>query len=115
MRINIKGQLQYKVNINIIKDTATINQVNMLVTIDKGDKVKIQSIDLLEKNYLTKRKSNERYRNKKCFRILKASKFIKEKYKTDLEKVQKPIKKDIEMLEYFLIRFLTTKEKNALN
>jgi outer membrane protein insertion porin family len=27
-----------KVNINVVKDTATVNQVNMVVTIDKGEK-----------------------------------------------------------------------------
>ncbi|MFT5252274.1 MAG: outer membrane protein insertion porin family, partial [Flavobacteriales bacterium] len=39
------GYYNTKVNINIVKDTATINQVKMLVTIDKGDKVKISAID----------------------------------------------------------------------
>jgi hypothetical protein len=44
------------------------------------------------------------------FRILKASKFIKAKYKTDLEKVIASYKeKDIETQEYFLIPLLILK------
>jgi hypothetical protein len=48
----------------------------------------------------------------KIFRVLKASKFIKTKYKTDLEKVIASYKeKDIEMQEYFLIPLLILKIK----
>jgi outer membrane protein insertion porin family len=50
---------------------------------------------------------------KNVFRILKASKFIKEKYKTDLEKCKKPIKKDIDArILSDSVSYL--KEKNAL-
>lgn len=34
------GFYNTKVNINTVKDTSTVNSVNMLVTIDKGEKVK---------------------------------------------------------------------------
>jgi outer membrane protein insertion porin family len=84
------GYYNTKVNINTVKDTATVNQVNMLVTIDKGEKVKIQNIDFVGNEKLsdnTLRKAMKDTKQKKFFRILKASKFIKEKYKTDLEKV----------------------------
>ena len=79
-----------KVNINTVKDTATVNQVNMLVTIDKGDKVKIQSIDFVGNTKLsdkTLRKAMKDTKQKNIFRVLKPSKYIKDKYKTDLEKV----------------------------
>jgi outer membrane protein insertion porin family len=85
------GYFNTKVNINtVVKDTATTNQVNMLVTVDKGEKVKIQEIDFIGNQKLsdkTLRAAMKDTKQKKITRILKASKFIKEKYKTDLEKV----------------------------
>lgn len=84
------GYYNTKVNINIVKDTASINQVNMLVSIDKGDKIKISSIDFVGNDKLsdkTLRKAMKDTKQKNPIRILKASKFIKAKYKTDLEKV----------------------------
>jgi hypothetical protein len=48
-------------------------------------------------------------KQKKTFRILKASKFIKAKYKTDLEKVIALQRKNIETQEYFLIPLLILK------
>ena len=41
------GYFNTKVNINTIKDTSTVNQVNMVINIDKGDKVKINEIDFV--------------------------------------------------------------------
>ena len=84
------GYYNTKVNINTVKDTATINQVNMLVTIDKGDKVKIQKIDFVGNTKISDnalRKAMKETKQKKFTRILKASKFIKDKYKSDLVKV----------------------------
>ena len=84
------GYYNTKLNINIVKDTATINQVNMLVSIDKGDKVKIQKIDFIGNTKLSDKtlsKAMKDTKQKNIFRVLKASKFIKEKYKADLEKV----------------------------
>ncbi|WP_369752582.1 outer membrane protein assembly factor [Flavobacterium sp. WC2409] len=84
------GYFNTKVNINIIKDTTTINQVNMVVNIDKGDKVKISKIDFIGNEKISDkalRKAMKDTKQKNPIRILKASKFIKEKYKADLEKV----------------------------
>jgi outer membrane protein insertion porin family len=84
------GYYNTKVNINIVKDTATINQVKMLVTIDKGDKVKISAIDFTGNEKISDkalRKAMKDTKQKNVFRILKASKFVKAKYKTDLDKV----------------------------
>ena len=75
------GYYNTKVNINTVKDTATINQVNMLVTIDKGDKVKIQKIDFVGNTKISGnalRKAMKETKQKKFTRILKASKFIKD-------------------------------------
>jgi outer membrane protein insertion porin family len=64
------GYYNTKVNINIVKDTATINQVNMLVSIDKGDKVKIQKNRFYWKYKAVRQnfeQSNERYKQKIFF------------------------------------------------
>ncbi|MCK8142145.1 BamA/TamA family outer membrane protein [Flavobacterium sp. I-SCBP12n] len=84
------GYYNTKVNINTVKDTTVANQVNMLVTIDKGTKVKIHEIDFVGNTKLSDkvlRKAMKDTKQKNPIRILKASKFIKEKYKSDLEKV----------------------------
>ncbi len=84
------GYFNTKVNINTVKDTTAINQVNMVVSVDKGDKIKISSIDFVgntkfsDKNL---RKAMKDTKQKNPIRLLKASKFVKDKYKTDLEKV----------------------------
>jgi outer membrane protein insertion porin family len=84
------GYFNTKVNINIVKDTAAINQVNMVVSVDKGDKIKISSIDFVGNTKLsdkTLRKAMKDTKQKNPIRVLKASKFVKDKYKADLEKV----------------------------
>ena len=84
------GYFNTKVNINTVKDTSAINQVNMVVSVDKGDKIKISHIDFVGNTKLTDkslRKAMKDTKQKNPIRLLKASKFVKEKYKTDLEKV----------------------------
>jgi outer membrane protein insertion porin family len=84
------GYFNTKVNINTVKDTATINQVNMLLSVDKGDKIKISSIDFEGNSKFSDkalRKAMKNTKRKNPIRLLKASKFIKDKYKEDLEKV----------------------------
>ncbi|RTY92970.1 outer membrane protein assembly factor BamA [Flavobacterium sp. RSP46] len=84
------GYYNTKVNINTAKDTATINQVNMVVNVDKGNKVKIQKIDFVGNTKISDkvlRKAMKDTKQKKFLRVLKGSKFIKEKYKSDLENV----------------------------
>ncbi len=84
------GYFNTKVNINTFKDTTTTNQVNMLVSIDKGSRIKIHSIDFVGNEKISDKKLRAAMKDtkqKKVTRVLKASKFIKDKYKTDLEKV----------------------------
>ncbi|KIA87351.1 outer membrane protein assembly factor [Flavobacterium sp. AED] len=84
------GFYNTKVTINTTKDTTTVNQVNMLVNIDKGDKIKIQNIDFVGNEKIsdkTLRGAMKDTKQKNPIRLLKASKFIQAKYKTDLEKV----------------------------
>ncbi|MDD2673495.1 MAG: outer membrane protein assembly factor BamA [Flavobacterium sp.] len=113
------GYYNTKVNINTVKDTATVNQVNMLVAIDKGDKVKIQSIDFAGNTKLsdkTLRKAMKETKQKNPIRLLKASKFIKDKYKTDLEKVIATYKEKGYRDARILSDSVTyDKNKNALN
>ncbi|OXA96228.1 outer membrane protein assembly factor BamA [Flavobacterium hercynium] len=84
------GFYNTKVTITTTPDTTAGNHVNMLVRIDKGSKVKISSIDFIGNKQLTDNKLRAAMKDtkqKNFFRVLKASKFIPEKYKTDLEKV----------------------------
>ena len=83
------GFFNTKVNINTVIDTAEINMVNMVVKIDKGAKIKINEIDFIGNKELkdeTLRKAMKDTKQKTLL-TLKASKFIKEKYDEDLEKV----------------------------
>jgi outer membrane protein insertion porin family len=85
-----EGFYNTKVTITNTPDTISGNHVNMLVRVDKGDKVKISSIDFEGNKQLTDsqlRGAMKDTKQKNLFRVLKASKFIPEKYKTDLEKV----------------------------
>ena len=79
-----------KVSINTFPDTINGNNVKMLVTIDKGDKVKIKQIDFTGNEQFTDAKLRGAMKNTKKInpiRILKASKYIEAKYQEDLAKV----------------------------
>ena len=79
------------VNTNEIKvDSIAKTRVNMLVYIDKGEKVKINDIDFVGNEKLTDRqlrKSMKNTKEKNFFRVLKRSKFIEADYKEDLVSV----------------------------
>ena len=84
------GYFNSKVNINTVIDTSAVNLVNMLVRIDLGEKVKIQSIDFegnakIADKSLRKAMKNTKVKNP--IRVFKASKYIKDKFKGDLETV----------------------------
>ncbi|EIA09446.1 outer membrane protein assembly factor YaeT precursor [Flavobacterium frigoris PS1] len=113
------GYYNTKVNINVVKDTSTVNQVNMVVNVDKGEKIKIAAIDFVGNEKLsdkTLRKAMKDTKEKSFFRILKASKFIKAKYKTDLEKVIASYKEKGYRDARILSDSITyNKDKNALS
>ena len=84
------GYFNSKVNINTVIDTSAVNLVNMLVRIDLGEKVKIQAIDFegnakIADKSLRKAMKNTKIKNP--IRVFKASKYIKDKFKSDLESV----------------------------
>ena len=80
------GYYNSKVVINTIQDS-TFADVKMVVNIDKGDKVKVKSIDFEGNELISDAKLKKTFKNtkqKNPIRIWKKSKFIKEKYKEDL-------------------------------
>ena len=84
------GFYKTKVNINTIADTATTNQVKMLVSIDKGDKIKVTKINFDGNQKFSDKKLRKAMKNTKVvnpIRIFKSSKYIKDKYKEDLTSV----------------------------
>ncbi|HEY0046404.1 MAG TPA: outer membrane protein assembly factor BamA [Flavobacterium sp.] len=80
------GYYNAKVAINTIADT-TANEVKMVVNIDRGKKIKISDIDFHGNERFSDSKLRKAMKNTKqqnFVRILKASKFVREKYKEDL-------------------------------
>lgn len=85
-----EGYFNTKVTITTTADTTSTNQVNMLVRVDKGDKVKISKINFEGNKELSDaalRGAMKDTKQKNPIRVFKASKYIKEKYKADLDKV----------------------------
>ncbi len=89
------GYLNSKVNINTIKikeDSIIADKslVNMVVAIDKGEKVKIDNINFEGNEILSDKKLRKAMKNtkqKKVTRVLKRSKYIEKDFKEDLTKV----------------------------
>lgn len=85
-----KGFLKTKVSLNTKKDTASTNKVNMLINIDRGQKVKIKNINFQGNKALSNKRLRKAMKNtKKMFfgRFWKTSKYIDEKFKEDLENI----------------------------
>jgi len=86
------GYYNTKVVINTIPDS-TETKVNMVVNVDRGKKVKIKSIEFIGNSELKTGKLKRAMANTKKkgllnpMRIIKSSKFIKEKYNEDLVSV----------------------------
>ena len=90
------GFFNAKVYITTTKDTSTTNQVNMLVKVDIGKKIKIYKIDIEGNKKISSAKILKSMKNTKVknyFRILKRSKYIEDKYQEDLEKIVNDYKK----------------------
>ncbi len=85
-----EGFFNTKVNINTIIDTTATNDVNMVIKVDKGDKIKISTIDFTGNEKFSDKKLRSAMSDTKVknpIRIFKASKFIRDKYKEDLVKI----------------------------
>ena len=80
------GYFNTKVTINTLADS-TNTKVDMVVFIDKGEKVKISAINFVGNEQLTDKKLKKSFKNtkeKRSYRVFKSSKFVKDKYKEDL-------------------------------
>jgi len=83
------GYFNTKVFINTTADSTDTN-VKMLVNIDRGSKVKVEKIEFFGNKEVSDKKLRNAFKNTKVkspFRIFKASKYIKEKYKEDLSTI----------------------------
>lgn len=86
------GFLNTKVTINTVEvqDSIEKARVNMLLYVDRGEKVKIKDITFEGNNVLSDKKLRKAMKNtkrKNPIRILKRSKFVEADYKEDLESV----------------------------
>ncbi|WGD35399.1 POTRA domain-containing protein [Olleya sp. YS] len=87
------GFLNAKVKVNtteVVTDSISKPLVNMTVNIDKGEKVKVKSIDFEGNSVLSDKKLRKAMKNTKQInpiRLLKRSKFIEADYKTDLSTI----------------------------
>jgi outer membrane protein insertion porin family len=85
-----KGFLKTKVSVDTKPDTSSVNTVNMLVHIDKGEKVKIKHITFNGNEALSDKKARKALKNTKkaaIGRFWKTSKYIEADFKEDLEKL----------------------------
>ena len=84
------GYFNTKVAIRTVADTTSGNNVNMVVNIDKGEKIKIDRITFEGNEKFSDKNLRKFMKNTKKInpiRILKPSKFIKSKYNDDLAKI----------------------------
>ncbi|WP_111685059.1 BamA/OMP85 family outer membrane protein [Winogradskyella tangerina] len=87
-----KGYLNTKVNITTSKviDSIEKERVNMVVKIDRGEKVKIRKINFIGNDKIKAKKLRKAMKNtkkKNPIRILKRSKYIEEDFREDLVSV----------------------------
>lgn len=85
-----KGYLNTKVTIDTKKDTSGVNIVNMLVHVDKGEKVKIKNITFEGNDAFGKKRLKKALKKTKkamIGRFWKKSKFIEADFKEDLENI----------------------------
>lgn len=82
-----QGYLHTKVSLTTTPDTTQNNALNMLITISKGERVKLKNISFEGNQQLAAnklRKALKKTKQKNFFRFWKKSKYIKEEYQEDL-------------------------------
>jgi outer membrane protein insertion porin family len=85
-----KGYYHTKVTLDTRPDTATANTVNMLINIDRGNKVKIKQINFEGNQAMNDKKLRKALKNTKIAmlgRFWKGSKYIEEDFEEDLDKL----------------------------
>ena len=84
------GFLNTKVNINTIPDTLGLNSERMVISVDLGERVKINSINFSGNELFKSKKLKKQMKNTKTKllgRFWKKSKYIENEYKEDLDAV----------------------------
>ena len=85
-----KGFLNTKVTLDTKPDTSNVNSVNMLIHIDKGEKVKIKNISFEGNEAFSTKKLRKAMKNTKksmIGRFWKTSKYIEADFREDLENI----------------------------
>ncbi|MDP2087871.1 MAG: outer membrane protein assembly factor BamA [Flavobacteriaceae bacterium] len=85
-----KGFLKTKVTLDVKKDTSDTNSVDMLVMIDKGERIKIKNVNIVGNDaFKDKAVKKAMKKTKESFlgRFWKASKYIEADYKEDLDNI----------------------------
>ncbi len=85
-----KGYLNTRVNIGETFDSTLVSGIILDINIRKGEKVKINNINILGAQAFSEKKLKRQLKEtkeKKPFRIFKSSKFIQESFETDLDQV----------------------------
>ncbi|MBE0423571.1 MAG: outer membrane protein assembly factor BamA [Lutibacter sp.] len=85
-----KGYLKTKVTLDTKPDTSSVNAVNMLVYIDKGDKIKIKNINFEGNDAFSDKrlkKAMKKTKQKMIGRFWKKSKYIEADFNADLENI----------------------------
>jgi outer membrane protein insertion porin family len=83
-----RGFYHTKVTLDTRRDTSDVNTVNMLINIDKGDKVKINTITFEGNQAMSDKKLRKAMKNTKVARLgrfWKGSKYIEEDFEEDLD------------------------------
>ena len=89
-KLREKGYLRAKVQVITKKDRTGVNLARMLIRVDRGPRVKIQNIRFEGNDKLSDRKLRgtlKETKRKSFWRFWKSSKFVKEKFDEDLEKL----------------------------
>lgn len=85
-----KGYFNTDVKINQVEDTSILNTVIMVIDVNRGEKVKIDEIEVEGNTVFTDRKirrAMKETKKKRWYGFFKPSKYIPAKYEEDLEKI----------------------------
>ena len=112
------GYYNTKVSINTLADS-TNTKVDMVIFIDRGNKVKISKINFVGNEQLSDKKLKKAFKNtkeKRLYRIFKSSKYVKASYKEDLTSlVSKYKEKGYRDARIISEEVIYNKDKNKLN
>ncbi len=113
-----KGFLKTKITLDTKPDTSGVNLVNMLIRIDKGEKVKIKNITFEGNDAFSKKKLKKALKNTKTKmlgRFWKKSKYIEADFKEDLENLITSYSEKGHRDARVLSHSLTWNDDNSLN